>query len=212
MKIICSDRVRKRQKIQFDIQDPLLYTILSWNEDMKTFGYGIYKNGDLIEKDFTEDDLDDYRIASPTKFVHQNGGVCWDFVTYEAQFIEEMFSELADKYTCWFVCFDNEDDEPTHTFLTFRYNDMTYYFESSFGMIQGVWCAESDDEIVSFVLEKMDENANGTLLEWPYYVFKYDALDPNIPGMGASEFMAWMFNTHESYRHEIDDYDVMKLH
>lgn len=177
-------------------QESDLQKIVALNQRLNAMPYGISLNGRSVTQDF--DDFSKYRHASPKQFERQGGGVCWDYVTYEADYFKRNFPTIP--YTAWYVQFNNSEDCPSHTFLTFYYGGNVYYFESSFKRICGIYVAKKVEDIVRFVLKCMSDYPDpaipaGELLKsWPYVIYTYDPLDPSLYGQPCEGFMARIFD------------------
>ena len=196
------------------VQNTELKDIIKFNKYMnKTFLYGLAINGVIDKKrNTTGEDYDKlYKFASPTQFEKQNGGVCWDYVTYEADYFSKNFPNI--KYTAYYVVFDDKDNFPTHTFLILYTDSQYIYFESSFKMIQGVYSAKSEKDIINFVLDSIIKHESSTnLLKCPYYVFKYNPLDPSLNGMSCMEFMKHIEDNGYQISHKFSsNYNLQKL-
>lgn len=177
------------EKVQIDY-DETIADILNLNKRLNSYKYS-YKD----YKDFAKE----YRVASPEKFEKQQGGVCWDFAAYEAWWFKKNHPDIS--FTTWYVIFDNNNDCPTHTFLTFRYKGKLYYFESAFGKTMGVWQVKSEKDAINFVMDSMIGKTK--LGEYPYYVIKYDATDKKLIGVGVMSYMERMSELIEksTYKH-----------
>lgn len=177
------------EKVQVDY-DETIADILDLNKRLNSYKYS-YKD----YKDFAKE----YRVASPEKFEKQQGGVCWDFAAYEAWWFKKNHPDIS--FTTWYVIFDNNNDCPTHTFLTFRYKGKLYYFESAFGKTMGVWQIKSEKDAINFVMDSMIGKTK--LGEYPYYVIKYDATDKKLIGVGVMSYMERMSELIEksTYKH-----------
>ena len=177
------------EKVQVDY-DETIADILDLNKRLNSYRYS-YKD----YKDFAKE----YRVASPEKFEKQQGGVCWDFAAYEAWWFKKNHPNIS--FTTWYVIFDNNNDCPTHTFLTFRYKGKLYYFESAFGKTMGVWQVKSEKDAINFVMDSMIGKTK--LGEYPYYVIKYDATDKKLIGVGVMSYMERMSELIEksTYKH-----------
>ena len=170
--------------------DTTMIDIMELNKRLNKYKYS-YKD----YNDFAKE----YRVASPAKFEEQEGGVCWDFAAYEAWWFKKNHPNIP--FTTWYIVFDNNNDCPTHTFLTFKYKGKTYYIESAFGKTMGVWQVKSDKDAINFVMDNMIGDSK--LGEYPYYVIKYDATDPKLIGVGVMSYMNRMGELIEksAYKH-----------
>ena len=186
------------------VGDRTMEEIIHLNDRLNGFKYG-FRSDDGISDEY----LSDYRVLSPVKFERARGGVCWDFAVYQADYFRKNFPSV--QFTMWYVIFDVGPYWPTHTFMTFRYEGKTYYFESSFKRCAGVWEVESEEDAVNFVMHEMASIDTGVddLLSYDYYVYRYNALDTRIPGMSAPEFMKHIEKKGHPVKHIYrDDYTI----
>lgn len=168
----------------------------------KTFQYGLSRHGEKIQYkkvNTTSKDYDLYwHLASPDQFVRQGGGICWDYVTYEAFMFKEKFPTVP--YKTWYVQFDDKGDCPSHTFLTFTLNGEYYYFENSFRKFAGIYKVGGEADAINFVLTLMSDNPDrsiepGFLLEkCQYGVWSYNALDRKMIGISCVGFMNYIYD------------------
>ena len=170
--------------------------IIALNDELNDYQYGLSRDNQKIKKqNTTSEDYDKYyRVATPAQFVKQNGGICWDFATYEASVFKKQFPNI--KFKTYYIIFDAAPYYPTHTFLVFEKDMKFYYFESSFKRVQGIWVTNSISDIFNFVLHSMDQyrpkDCKASLLKYKYAIFEYNALHPDIPGSTTVEFMNLM--------------------
>lgn len=175
--------------------------IIELNRKLNGFGYGT---------DFSSYD-GEYHISSPKEFERNRGGVCWDFAIYEAYYLHKFIPNI--KYTAWCILCNIPNVYPNHTFVTFPYNGKYIYIESSFSKISGVWVADSEKDIINFVLSSMDKYYKKyNILKKEYVVYKYDVLNNSLPGMTGSQFMHFLDKHGDiiSHRHS-DKYSISKL-
>lgn len=187
--------------------------IVALNNELNDYQYGLSRDNQKIKKqNTTSEDYDKhYRVATPAQFVKQNGGICWDFATYEASVFKKQFPNI--KFKTYYIVFDAAPYYPTHTFLVFEKDMKFYYFESSFKRVQGIWVADSISDIFNFVLHAMDQyrpkEYKASLLKYKYAIFEYNALHPDIPGSTTVEFMNLMEEIGQEIPHVYNSrYDV----
>ena len=189
-----------------------IQNILKFNKDMNKFTYGVAINGVIDRKNQTPEDYDKfYRFSNPEKFKKQNGGICWDYVTYEADYFHKHFPNL--KFNAYYVIFDNGYDLPTHTFIILECDGKYIYFESSFKAIRGVYESDSKESIINYVLYAMDKYPKKRgLLKCPYYVFKYNPLDHGLYNLSCSEFMKYIEEHGIQIEHKFNkNFNITKL-
>lgn len=169
------------------------------NRRLNSYIYGLYINGvHDPRRNTTAADWDLYlKISSPVDFERRMGGVCWDYVVYQAYYIKNHCPDL--EYKTWFVAFMNNDDEPTHTFMTIRIPDAGYMlFESSFKKIKGLYVTSYDEmDLVEYILSLMQQydTKHIGMKTSPIRVYQYNPLDPAIIGMGCVDFYNYIFKS-----------------
>lgn len=196
----------------------IIKRILEFHTFMSKFKYGLAIDGIIDLKRSTKfDDYDKlYHVASPHDFEKQEGGICWDFVTYQADYFNRHFKGI--QYTTWYIEFNAPPDYPTHTFMIIRHGDKYIYFESAFGRdkkYKQIWVAKSEEDIINFVMDNMNNHPSphkGELIKLGYYVTRYNALDKRIPGSTSEEFMNLMRKYKDKTNHRFSkSYNVSKL-
>lgn len=144
-------------------------------DDISGFKYGLGYNGSIhhgSSKDFDEK----YRLESPEEFEKNGGGICYDFVEWQAGYLE------AYGYKCrkFFISTDTEDMD-THTFiLVDDGNGKFVYPEAAFKLLEGTHIVKSPEEAALKVMDKIfDINDNGKKYdEIKYYVWEYEGHPP----------------------------------
>lgn len=176
------------------------------------YNYGIPVNGKVEPgKEWSPSDYDMmYRISSPRQFQKQKGGVCWDYVLYEADWFSKNLPRVP--YKAYYVMFDDGVVYPTHTFLAFQVGHKHFLFEVSYDRIAGIWSAPDDSHFINFIMDTMKEdNAKLNLKRAKYYVCTFDPLDPRYVGMSCVEFMDAMANWGIDQDHKYQsNYSVIK--
>lgn len=187
-----------------------LNDIQKFHDDMDLFIYGLRINGVRPQSSTYKDWDDYYRFASPRQFKKQNGGVCWDWVTYQANYFKNHFPDI--KYVGWYIVFDKAPNYPTHTFMTFPYQGKFVYFESSFEKISGLWIANNEKDIINFVLKGMEDyGGQGSLLNCRFEVYQYDPLDAKFYRMPCVQFMTRVEQKGQKIDHSFNTkYNVTK--
>ena len=148
--------------------------------DLSRFKYGLGYNGSIhhgSSKDFDEK----YRLESPEEFEKNGGGICYDFVEFEQDYLE------AYGYTCrkFFISTDTEDMD-THTFiLVDDGNGKFIYPEAAFKLLEGTYTVKFLDEAVDMIMRKVwDINDNKSKYDKiKYYVWEYEGHPPYASDM-----------------------------
>jgi hypothetical protein len=158
---------------------PYDYTPMGVCKDMVdegyNFKYGLGANGS-VHKASPEEYDKSYRLESPEEFEKNGGGICFDFVEWQAGYLE------AYGYTCRkFFISTETDDNMTHTFiLVDDGNGGFIYPEISFELLQGVHEVKSPEEAALKVMDHIfDINDNDKKYdEIKYYVWEYEGHPP----------------------------------
>lgn len=176
----------------------------------KHFQYGLVINGKWDpSRNTTDADWDKYlKVQSPAEIEQTKVGVCWDYVSYEAWYFKQNFPDIPFKtYYLQFFPKNNSGDCPSHTILTFTIGTKHYYFENSFRKFAGVYEANSEEDIINYVLKLMSDHPDpsipkGDLLEnWGYDAWMYNALDGRLFGMGCQDYMTYVMKHGKCMNH-----------
>ena len=154
---------------------PYDYTPMGVCKDMVdegyNFKYGLGANGS-VHKASPEEYDKNYRLESPEDFEKNGGGICFDFVEWQAGYLE------AYGYTCkkYFISTET-DDNMTHTFiLVDDGNGGFIYPEISFELLQGVHEVKSPEEAIRMIIEKIIEYHKTESIK--YYAWEYSDHPP----------------------------------
>lgn len=144
-------------------------------DELYGFKYGLGYDGSIhhgSSKDFDEK----YRFESPEDFEKNGGGICFDYVEWEAGYLE------AYGYTCRkFYISTNTQDGDTHTFILVDDGKGGFiYPEAAFKPMTGVYEVKSPEEAVRKVMDRIfDINDNDKKYdEIKYYVWEYKGHPP----------------------------------
>lgn len=149
-----------------------------------------------------------YKLRSPSQFESDHGGVCWDFVVYQA----DQFKKLGiTNYKTYYVVFDKAPNYPTHTFQIIKLNNQYVYFESSYIRIRGIWMAKSSNDLISFVINTMIKQTQ-SLKDARYEVREYNPSEGKLIGMNAVEFMNYMNEKKFASFRYVKDPKIVKIH
>lgn len=167
-----------------DKSDKILSDIVEFNHKLNGMEYILPINGKIIRK-IKEKDYDNYKTLNHKEFVKYNGGTCFDYAMYEAFYFEKNFKDVEfDTFYCDFT--DVDGDHPSHSFLLFFINGKTYWFESSWKQVRGIYEFDSINMALSYIVEKLKSGAHSKIVE--EYIYKYDALNPDLIGVGWTEY------------------------
>ena len=167
--------------------------IIEFNKNTNKMEYIITKNGRHIIDIKASDFLNHYVSLTPNEFVKHGGGVCWDYVPYEAKY----FKSNKIKYDTFYVCLVDDNTNPTHTFLLFYLNNKCYWFESSWKNRAGIYEFDSRDEALSYIIDEMIKEAPDKTKFRDKFVVKYDASKPELFGISCIAYMEYMANKPE---------------
>lgn len=101
---------------------------------MESINYGWLDKYAKIHVDDFESFSTDYILQSPKMVKTNKIGVCWDQVELERNYFK---SSIFDIKTYFIVHYDNNNC-PTHTFLTYKKNNKYYWFEHSWEKFKGI--------------------------------------------------------------------------
>ena len=155
--------------------------------------YMLPNDGNPIRKIKKDDFYKKYKMLRPNEMKKYGGGVCWDYVTYQADYFRKNFPEV--KYRTFYISLfnDNPNYNPTHTIFVYFLNRKVYWFESSWKRMCGVREFHSLKKCVSFVLQSMKEEEKKYGFEVSRYeIREYNALDKSLYGMGCQDYMDYM--------------------
>ena len=158
--------------------------IIDLNNKLNSFEYGILIDNEIVTEDI---DFRKYSTITIEEFETYNVGVCWDFVNYEAKWLEDNNYD----FSTVFIMIDDNKNCPSHTFVLLYLNNKVYWFESSWIKYQGIHEYETYEDAVDDIVEKHKEFTNN---EDSYvYILEYDTegLDNHL---NCTEFMNNIFN------------------
>ena len=139
-------------------------------DELYGFKWGLGENGSVRNASPQEFNTK-YRLQSPEEFEKNHGGICYDFVEWEAGYLE------AYGYTCRkFYISAETPGHDTHTFiLVDDGNGGFIYPEGAFKLMEGVYEVKSPEEAALKIMDKMFDasDANKKLKEIKYYVWEY---------------------------------------
>lgn len=157
----------------------------------ENFSYGIPKKGKIENVPSAEYYDKHYRFLTPEEFEKYGGGICWDYVEWGDQFLQDKDVKFR-KFYIWTETPPNWD---THTFIVLDCGEMDryVYVESSFKLLKGVWIHNSLDEIIDTItwnMFKCNDNAR-RFDQFRYVVFEFTGKHPDY-GCTCKQYMNWM--------------------
>ena len=171
-----------------------LNDILYLNKMLNQYEYIIPNNGNIITQ-ISEDSFNKYKLLSPDEFKKYKGGICWDYVVYEAYWFDRYFTNIP--YSVYFEVLDNKTDCPTHTFLIFEYGGKYYWFESSWKPMCGIYGGfDTEKDAIDYVMSKLNDGKSN----YKNYICEYDPLDSKMFGMNSKQFMDYLLPKVKPYK------------
>ena len=153
-------------------------------DELYGFKWGLAENGSVRNASPQEFDTK-YHLQSPEEFEKNHGGICYDFVEWEAGYLE------AYGYTCRkFYIYAETPAHDTHTFILVDDGKGGFiYPEGAFKLMEGIYEVKSPEEAALKIMDKIFEvsDANKKLKEIKYYVWEYKGHPPYGSDMDACQ-------------------------
>lgn len=111
--------------------------------------YGFLGTDNKIHFDFNNQF--EYKLQSPYQVYNNKVGVCWDQTFFEKYIFQNQFHKDCNVY---FIITDN-DDNTTHTFITYKENNNICYFENSYEKYRGIHIFKTEKDVIDFVVSNM---------------------------------------------------------
>lgn len=183
--------------------------ILKLNDRLNDYEYMIPNNGNPITHIKNDDFIKYYVLLSPNEFEKYKGGVCWDYVAYEAMYFRAKYPNI--KFETYYQVIDNKNDNPTHTFLIFEFNKKWYWFESSWKPKCGVYGFDNKYDCIEYIMQKLKLPGKN----YGTYICKFDATDATMYGMncvGYMNYMSFMIKPYKFTNKKIEPIFIYKGH
>ena len=183
--------------------------ILKLNDRLNDYEYMIPNNGNPITHIKSDDFIKYYVLLSPNEFEKYKGGVCWDYVAYEAMYFRAKYPNI--KFETYYQVIDNRNDNPTHTFLIFEFNKKWYWFESSWKPNCGVYGFDNKSDCIEYIMQKLKLPGKN----YGTYICKFDATDATMYGMncvGYMNYMSFMIKPYKFTNKKIEPIFIYKGH
>ena len=172
-------------------EDKILHKMLKFNKELNKYEYIIPIEGETPIYFIKYDSYEKYyKYRTPEWFKKNHGGICWDYVQYEADWIDRNIPGLM--YKTYFVT-DHAERPTTHTFLLFFIKDHCYYFESSFKRGLGIFEFMNEDAALCYILSKFH------FFKDDYTLVVYDPKDPELDGCTGGEFIPIVLKNGKEY-------------
>lgn len=101
-------------------------------------------------KKYEEDFYKFYYLLTPTELLEKKYGVCWDQVELERY----LFEKNKINVKTYFIYINDNDNLPSHTFLTYQSHNNFYWFEHSWYQYKGIHKYNSLKELLLDVKQK----------------------------------------------------------
>lgn len=140
-------------------------------DELNKLGYGYPYKGKMISPKEGDKMGVYYKSIPPEKFIKLGGGVCWDYVEYEAAYFDAYFKYYS--YELYYIEAENNTGDPmTHTWLLYQEGTTFNIIESSWGSMSGIHRYKSKLEAISdysrLWLKQIGHNTRT-----PHCIFKY---------------------------------------
>ena len=110
-----------------------------------------------------------YYLQTPEELLKSKCGVCWDQVELE----RKLFNNFDIKVKTYFIYIVDNDMLPSHTFLTYEFNNKYYWFENSWGVYKGIHEYTSELELLLDVKNKFMTEHNYVSKNCNLYIYQY---------------------------------------
>ena len=133
------------------------------------------KNGNnLINSEIWDKEFHNfYYLLSPEELLDSKCGVCWDQVELE----RKLFNEANIECDTFFIYIDDNENLPSHTFLTFQLNNKYYWFEHSWYDMKGIHEYNNFEKLLNDVKTKFIDSRKNEInpdLNYDIYIYKYN--------------------------------------
>ena len=156
--------------------------ILSIMDKLNNIEYGFKdKNGNnLINTEIWDKDFYKfYYLLTPEELLSSKCGVCWDQVELE----RKLFNDANIDCDTYFIYIDDNQNLPSHTFLTFRLNDKCYWFEHSWYDMKGIHEYDDLETLLKDVKAKFIDSRKDEInldSNFETYLYKYNKPEYHI--------------------------------
>lgn len=142
---------------------------------MDTIEYGFKDNSgnniiNVDSKKWDEQFGEFYYLQTPSELLESKCGVCWDQVELERQ----LFSEKNINLKTYFIYILDDNMLPSHTFLTFEFNNKIYWFEHSWYKYRGIHEYKNENELLKDITNKFIKDHNEVSKNSKLYLYKYE--------------------------------------
>ena len=133
------------------------------------------KNGNNLinSKRWDKDFYNFYYLLSPEELLYSKCGVCWDQVELE----RKLFNDANIDCDTYFIYIDDNNNLPSHTFLTFLLNNKYYWFEHSWYDMKGIHEYSDLKMLLNDVKTKFIDSRKNEInpdLKYDIFIYKYN--------------------------------------
>ena len=157
---------------------------------LNKFKYGLPgKDGKIHHVKSSKEYDEKYRFLTPEEFEKYGGGICWDYVEYEVEWL----NNHNVKSRKFYIFTETPPNWDTHTFVVVESNKKFIYVESSFERLRGVRVFDNLKDLITMIVFEMFECNNNKkhFSQFKYTVFEYTNKHPEF-GCTSEEYMNWM--------------------
>ncbi len=126
----------------------------------KNINYGYLSKNDKIyhqdDPNFDKDWYNNYILESTEDILNTKVGNCFDQVEFEREWFLKHNYEIKVFFHIINLSYDNP--YPTHTFLTYKYNNKFYWFENAWNELKGIHEFDTMEELLNFEYEENVKN------------------------------------------------------
>ena len=159
------------------LEEAIIMYAIPLHHKLNKFGYGVVKEGHLVDIKDGPTFTNLYRTMSCKEFVQYQGGICWDYARFQHHYLKHLGLPAENYYLEI-----NDVNSSTHTFTVIPIDGKYIYLESSFLRIRGIYIGENLDVIIQFILQAMQFDPRKNKV----FVRSYD--DPKS-GLTTLQFM-----------------------
>jgi hypothetical protein len=145
---------------------------------MDEISYGVPdKNNKNLLEIYDEDEVFSkyYYLQTPEELKKSKLGTCWDQVELERKYFEDKKINVK----TYFICTYDEENLPSHTFLTYEKNNKFYWFEHSWNQFKGIHEYQTEKSLLLDVKYKF-LNSHITNENAFTFIYEYKMPKPHI--------------------------------
>lgn len=144
-------------------------------------GFNLADNPERWEKEI----YSSYHLTSPKELMEIRVGTCFEQTEMERMLFENKGIDVDTYFMC---SYGEKDSLPSHSFLTYKYNNKYYWFEHSWGKYKGIHEYYSIKELLLDV-KRLHNEENNVKDKFMTFVYKYEK--PEY-GISLEEYYKYM--------------------